>query len=72
MPPIYPNGLLIYHKGRLIKRYRPPLGTLLPFFSNPLLNFIGVIEVSEKFTLNMFATSFLNEDLLLQPLYERI
>ena len=45
-PILFPNGLLIYHKNRLIKRYYPSFGMFNPFLNSSVSNLIGVIEIN--------------------------
>lgn len=54
------NGVLIYHKNRLITRYRYPIGELFKLFRGQLrvahnfLQMFGFIEVDDAFQTNMF------------------
>lgn len=53
------NGILFYHKGRLVARHGCPLGELYRCFSNRFWNYFslfGLLEVPEAIQPNIFRT----------------
>lgn len=56
------NGVLLYHKNRLICRYKHGLGEVNKIYKNKLKNLqqtlimFGFIEINEEFNVNVFKT----------------
>jgi hypothetical protein len=56
------NGILFYHRNRLISRYKFNLGEVNRLFRNKVKNIqqslimFGFIEIKEDFTVNIFKT----------------
>lgn len=69
------NGVLFYHKNRLISRYRFQLGEINKIFKNKLKNIqqtllmFGFIEIKDEFAVNIFKTVFF---VLFRVLFEKI
>ena len=53
------NGILFYHKGRLVSRHQCPIGELYKKVNNKCYNFFhlfGLLEVPEPILPNIFRT----------------
>ena len=62
----FSNGLLIYHKNRLITRYKHPLGQLISMHFHRykghynFVRLLGYIELPDHIPVNTFKTVFIS------------